>query len=114
MHIIAVVVSPSMESKTAEAARVLAIFFYHGAIVSISVVCTYTIVRFSTTLLARVVSYTYGTGTYIACKSNQAAPLLELLSYLFSKNMKFVANVDLASSLLHKQYPEVTKLTRTS
>ena len=33
---------------------------------------------------------------YIACNANDAAPLLEFSSYLFSKYMKFVEGVDLA------------------
>ena len=37
------------------------------------------------------------------------APLLELSSYPFSKYMKFVADVDLASSLLHKSRREIRK-----
>jgi hypothetical protein len=40
---------------------------------------------------------------------NNGAPLLELLSYPFSKNMKFVNCVDLASCLLHKSRREIWK-----
>jgi hypothetical protein len=72
--------------------------------------------------------------SYIACKATvrSGAPLLELSWYPFSKYTNFVADVNLASSLLHKsrreirknearqtdkqtdkQNPEVTKLTHT-
>ena len=47
-----------------------------------------------------------------ACKttySNQGAPLLELSWYPFSKYMNFVADVNLASSLLHKSCREIRK-----
>jgi hypothetical protein len=51
------------------------------------------------------------TVSYIACKATvrNGAPLLELSSYLFSKYMNFVADVNLASSLLHKSLREIEK-----
>ena len=41
--------------------------------------------------------------------SNRSAPLFELSSYPFSKYMNFVADVDLASWLLHKSRREIRK-----
>ena len=39
------------------------------------------------------------------------APQIELSSYSFSKYMKFVADVDLASSHLHKSHREIGKVS---
>jgi hypothetical protein len=46
---------------------------------------------------------------YYIVKANHGAPLIELSSYPFSNYMKFVADVDLAASLLHKSRREVPK-----
>ena len=51
---------------------------------------------------------------YVACKANHGAPLLvlELSSYPFSKYstyVKFVSDVDLATSHLHKSRREISK-----
>jgi hypothetical protein len=49
---------------------------------------------------------------YIACKAtvmHSGAPLVELSWYLFSKYTNFVADVNLASSLLHKSRREIRK-----